>query len=107
MGPVNQLKETIEDCQEYEVYSHDTPEKVGHKTAETEFLATKPTYYHERTNQGQNQRLTFYFDVKKCQACPLKEGCYKEWAKSKTYCVTIKSQAHSDDQQAFQETEEF
>ena len=59
-----------------------------------------------KKNQGENQRLTFYFDVKKCQACPLNEDCYKEGAKSKTYSVTIQSKAHSD-QQTFQETEAF
>ncbi|WP_270583206.1 IS1182 family transposase [Enterococcus raffinosus] len=206
---VNQLKETVEDCQEYEVYSHDTSAKVGHKTAETEFFGYKThlaiteeriiaaasvtggdvgdgPYLKElveksrangidvkevigdtaysgkanllftaeekiklysklhpvisngtrdpeqeweynkdagmyvcpngqlafrkavqgKKNQGENQRLTFYFDVKKCQACPLNEDCYKEGAKSKTYSVTIQSQAHSD-QQTFQETEAF
>ncbi|WP_274319531.1 transposase, partial [Paenibacillus qinlingensis] len=38
--------------------------------------------------------------------CPLKEGCYKEGAKSKTYSVTIKSDEHSE-QKAFQESEYF
>lgn len=206
---INQLRETVEDCQEYEVYSHDTSAKVGHKTADSEFFGYKThvalteeriitaasvtsgevgdgpylkelveksrqngvevkeiigdTAYSGKTNllftaeeniklysklnpvisngtrapeeewtynkdaamfvcpnghlairkavqgkknQGENQRIVYYFDIKKCQSCPLKEDCYKEGAKSKTYSVTIKSQAHSD-QQAFQETEEF
>ena len=38
--------------------------------------------------------------------CPLKEGCYKEGAKSKTYSVSIKSDVHSE-QAKFQETEYF
>lgn len=36
----------------------------------------------------------------------MKEGCYKEGSKSKTYSVTIKSEEHSE-QIAFQETEYF
>ena len=53
-----------------------------------------------------NQATTFYFDVEKCKVCPMREGCYKEGAKSKTYGVTIKSREH-EEQAAFQETEEF
>ncbi|QCT01771.1 transposase IS4 family protein [Paenibacillus algicola] len=36
----------------------------------------------------------------------MKEGCYKEGAKSKTYSVTIKSGVHAK-QMAFQESEAF
>lgn len=55
---------------------------------------------------GQNQTATYYFDVELCKRCPLKEGCYKEGAKSKTYSVTIKSNEHLE-QMAFQETQYF
>ncbi|WDM26138.1 IS1182 family transposase [Paenibacillus mucilaginosus] len=55
---------------------------------------------------GKNQQDTYYFDVEICKSCPLKEGCYKEGAKSKTYSVTIKSDEHAE-QMAFQETEYF
>lgn len=41
-----------------------------------------------------------------CKQCPLKEGCYKEGSKSKTYSISIKSTEHSE-QQAFQESEYF
>ncbi|CAG7653208.1 hypothetical protein PAESOLCIP111_06721 [Paenibacillus solanacearum] len=47
-----------------------------------------------------------YFDVEICKRCPLKEGCYKEGAKSKTYSVTIKSDEHVE-QMTFQETKYF
>lgn len=47
-----------------------------------------------------------FFDVEKCKVCPLREGYFKEGAKTKTYSVAIKSEEHLD-QQAFQETEEF
>lgn len=55
---------------------------------------------------GQNQVNTYYFDVEKCKTCPLRNGCYKEGAKSKTYSVSIKSGIHQE-QSAFQETEYF
>jgi len=48
----------------------------------------------------------YYFDVEKCKRCPLKEGCYKEGAKSKTYSVTIKSDIHIKHMD-YMETEEF
>ena len=38
--------------------------------------------------------MTYYFNVEKCKTCPLREGCYKEEAKSKTHSVTIKSMGH-------------
>ena len=55
---------------------------------------------------GTNQVDTYYFDVEKCKFCPLKEGCYKEGAKTKTYSVSIKSELHQD-KMAFQETEYY
>lgn len=59
-----------------------------------------------KKNVGQNQVNTYYFDVEKCKTCPLRKGCYKEGAKSKTYSVSIKSDVHQE-QSAFQETEYF
>lgn len=55
---------------------------------------------------GGNQANTYFFDVEKCKRCPLKEGCYKEGSKTKTYSETIKSVEHTE-QMAFQETEYF
>ncbi|EAZ95650.1 transposase [Flavobacteria bacterium BAL38] len=57
-------------------------------------------------NIGINQVDTYYFDVEKCKSCPLKNGCYKEGAKTKTYSVSIKSELHQD-QIFFQETEYY
>lgn len=59
-----------------------------------------------KKNQKKNQKHTYYFDVEICKGCPLREGCYTEGAKSKTYSVTLKSPAHAH-QIAFQETEFF
>jgi transposase len=59
-----------------------------------------------KKNVGENQVNTYYFDVEKCKTCPLRNGCYKEGAKSKTYSISIKSGVHQE-QSAFQETEYF
>lgn len=59
-----------------------------------------------RKNVGKNQVETYYFDVEKCKTCPLRNGCYREGAKSKTYSVSIKSDLHKE-QIIFQETEYF
>jgi len=59
-----------------------------------------------KKNIGENQVTTYYFDIEKCKTCHLKNNCYKEGAKTKTYSVTIKSDVHQE-QMAFQETEYF
>lgn len=59
-----------------------------------------------KKDNAQNQTHTYYFDVEKCKTCPLKDGCYKDKAKSKTYSVCIKSDLHQE-QVAFQETDYF
>ena len=56
-----------------------------------------------KKNVGTNQAHTYYFDVKKCKSCPLKEGCYNEETKTKIYSVSIKSDLHQE-QISFQET---
>jgi transposase len=55
-------------------------------------------------NAGTNQTETYYFDVEKCKKCPMKDGCYKEGAKSKSYSISIKSDLHKE-QMEFQETD--
>ena len=47
-----------------------------------------------KKNQTKNQSLTDYFEVERCKNCPLRKGCYKPRAKSKTYSLTIKSDIH-------------
>lgn len=59
-----------------------------------------------KKNTGNNQVHTYYFDVEKCKTCPLKDGCYKPGAKTKSYSITIKSDVHQD-QMAFQETDYY
>lgn len=45
--------------------------------------------------QNGNQTMTYYFNVEKCRRCPLRDGCYKPGAKTKTYSVSIKSPEHT------------
>ncbi|WP_431026849.1 IS1182 family transposase [Lysinibacillus sp. LZ02] len=59
-----------------------------------------------KKGQNRNQTETHYFDIEKCKVCPLRDGCYKEGAKSKTYSVSLKSETH-EAQLAFQQTDEF
>jgi hypothetical protein len=59
-----------------------------------------------KKNQSNNQQQVYYFDIDKCKICPLRNGCYKEGAKSKTYSVSIKSTEHKE-QEVFQNSEEF
>jgi transposase len=59
-----------------------------------------------RKEVGKNQVDTYYFDVEKCKTCPLKNGCYKEGAKTKSYSVSIKSGLHKE-QMVFQESTYF
>jgi len=59
-----------------------------------------------KKGQGTNQTQTYYFDVEKCKVCPLREGCYKEGARTKSYSISIKTDLYKD-QMAFQETEYY
>ena len=59
-----------------------------------------------KKNHLWNQTLTYYFDIEKCKTCALREGCYKEGAKSKTYSISIQKDTQKE-QIAFQETAEF
>jgi hypothetical protein len=55
---------------------------------------------------NKNQRDTYMFDIETCKVCPMREGCYTEGAKSKTYSVTIKSTEHKE-QEVFQNSDDF
>jgi hypothetical protein len=55
---------------------------------------------------GEGTVETYFFDVEKCKHCPMKEGCYKDGAKTKSYSVSIKSNTHQK-QLEFEESEYF
>lgn len=59
-----------------------------------------------KKNVGRNQSETYYFDIEKCKRCSIKEGCYKDGSKTKTYSISIKSLSH-EEQIKFQESEYF
>lgn len=59
-----------------------------------------------KKENGGNQVDTYFFDVEKCKACALKNGCYKSGAKTKTYSVSIKCDEHLE-QMKFQLTDYF
>lgn len=63
-------------------------------------------YRQSRKGQNKNPVTTYYFDVNKCKSCSLRDGCYKEGSKCKSYSVSIKSDAHKN-QLIFQETQYF
>lgn len=67
-------------------------------------LATKKL--KKKRKDSRNTQLKYYFDVEKCKVCPLRDGCYKEGAKTKTYSVTVKSTEHQE-QEKFQQSEVF
>lgn len=67
--------------------------------------------YKEKKNRinddrHRNAKIIYYFDVDKCKICPLRDGCYKPGAKSRTYHVTIKTDEQVE-QLKFQESDEF
>lgn len=92
----------------------------GFRRKEDEFLFNKDAGMYvckaghmaiRKARQGKkgvstNQTDTYYFDVENCKICPLRSGCYKEGAKSKTYSVSIKSGIHKE-QITFQESDYF
>lgn len=51
-------------------------------------------------------RLVYHYDVEKCKQCPLKEHCYQEGAKSKSFSITLHTELRKK-QIAFEETDEF
>jgi IS5 family transposase len=59
-----------------------------------------------KKNIKKNDCMIYYFDVGKCRSCPMKDGCYKAGAKTRTYSVTVLSEAHRA-QLDFENTEYF
>lgn len=75
--------------------------KAGH-------MATKKVKSGSKKGKsGINTQVeSYFFDVEKCKHCPLKAGCYKEGAKTKSYSVKIKSDTHIAHMD-YMETDEF
>lgn len=69
-------------------------------------ISTKKELRKNNSKKNRNPSIVYHFDIKKCQTCPLREGCYKPGAKKKSCHVTIISDLHKK-QQEFQESEYF
>lgn len=75
--------------------------KAGH-------MATKKVKSGSKKDScGKNTQVeVYFFDVEKCKVCPMRENCYKDGAKTKSYSVKIKSDTHIEHMD-YMESEEF
>lgn len=61
----------------------------------------------KKSKNGSNTQVTtYFFDVERCKHCPLRNGCYKEGAKSKSYSVKIKDDLHTE-QMDYMKTDDY
>jgi hypothetical protein len=74
--------------------------KAGH------MAVSKTRHHNKQPERKENPRMIYYFDVEKCKRCPMRDGCYKEGSKSKTYSVSITSDIQNEHKE-FQETAKF
>ena len=70
-------------------------------------MAIRKVHNGGKKQNGESRRLiTYYFDVETCKNCPLRNGCYTDGTKTKSYTETV----HSDLKQehiAFEKTDEY
>jgi transposase len=74
--------------------------KAGH------MAISKTKRWNKQEHRKENPRVVYYFDIEKCKHCALKDGCYKEGAKSKSYSVSITSDIQKE-QAEVQNSEKF
>jgi IS5 family transposase len=74
--------------------------KAGH------MAISKRRHHSKDPERKENPRMVYYFDVEKCKRCPIREGCYNEGCKSKTYSVSLTSDVQKEHKE-FQETDDF
>ena len=67
---------------------------------------SKTNRHNKQEHRKENPRMVYYFDVEKCKRCPMREGCYKEGSKSKSYSVSLTSDIQIEHME-FQQTERF
>jgi len=75
--------------------------KAGHMA-----ISKKIKNYSKYAKRKGNSKIEYSFDVEKCKRCLIREGCYKEGAKTKTYSVTLTSDIQKEHKE-FQETAHF
>lgn len=102
---ISKLHPIVSDGKRAEEDKFDFNKDAGMYVCKAGHLATHKKY-DGHTGGKKNPRIRYLFDVEKCKVCPLRDGCYKEDAKTKSYYVTIKSTEHKD-QEEFQKTKEF
>ncbi len=61
---------------------------------------------HGKKIRSSNQYYSYYFDVEKCKVCVLRNGCYKDGAKTKSYNISIKT-PEQEQQMLFQRSQYF
>lgn len=59
-------------------------------------LAIHKMYNQRKSEKHNNPCYEYHFNVEKCKQCPLRDGCYKPGAKTKTYRQTILPKLHKD-----------
>lgn len=69
-------------------------------------MAIKKVFTGGKKDQTKNRQTTFFFDVEKCKTCPMKNGCYKENSRTKTYTVRENTKLQTE-QIEFMNSEEF
>jgi transposase len=70
-------------------------------------MAIRKAHNGGKKKKGEEtQYITYFFDVEKCKKCPLRNGCYAEGAKTKSFSETIQSDLHQA-HMVFAETEAF
>lgn len=74
--------------------------KAGH------MAVSKTKRWNKQEHRKENPRMVYYFDIEKCKHCALKDGCYKEGARSKSYSVSVTSGIQKE-QAEIQNSERF
>lgn len=74
--------------------------KAGHMAISRIIRHNKQGFRHE------NPRMVYYFDIEKCKHCPMRNGCYKDGAQSKSYSVSITSNIQKE-QMEYEKSERF
>ena len=74
--------------------------KAGH------MATSKIRRNNKQPERKENPRMVYYFDVKKCKRCSIREGCYKKGSRAKTYSVSLTSDIQKEHKE-FQETDRF
>lgn len=74
--------------------------KAGH------MAISKTRRHSKQPERKENPRMVYSFDIEMCKRCPIKAGCYKEGAQSKSYSISLTCDTQSEHKE-FQETEHF